>query len=127
MNHRRLIGSILTLALLAGSVFVPLARAACAMATAKTASCSSCTGAPWSRGAAVSMDRSCCAAPSSASDREPATLGSDRGDHRSSDSCPLLSPEASGSVRAGIAATPSHPTRLPGSSPPPLRSTVLRI
>jgi hypothetical protein len=128
MNHRRVIGSLLALALLAGSVFVPLARAACAIPKAERASsCPSCSSTPVSGETSVSADRSCCAAPPSLSDRDPATLGTDRGDHRSSDASPLLSEAAAAGVPASSTALRLLPARVPGSSPPLLRSTVLRI
>ncbi|MGE5179549.1 MAG: hypothetical protein ACM3PF_10675 [Bacteroidota bacterium] len=126
MNHRRVIGSILTLALLAGSVFVPLARAACAAPGPKAASCPSCSAAPLTGDASLSTDRSCCAAPPSLSDREPATTGSYRSDDAGLGGATLLSSPSALARETALEAHP-FPARLPGSSPPLLRTTVLRI
>ena len=125
MNLRRVTGFILALSLLTGSLFVPQARAACAVPKAKAA-CPSCSGGPSSTAAAVTVDRSCCAAPSSLSEREPATAAPDRAGDRSLADAVLLSTAAAGFV---VAPTPSprHAPALPGASPPRLRSTVLLI
>jgi hypothetical protein len=125
MIHRRLIGSILALALLAGSTFVPLARAACAAPKARTA-CPACAGGSAPAGPVVSMDRSCCAAPASLSEREPATVSSDRSGG------PRVAPAvlvSSAHLPAAVAlAGPSRiQPRTTGASPPHLRTTLLRI
>ena len=124
MNLRRVIGSFLAMSLLAGSTFVPLARAACAVPKAKAA-CPSCAGGARSTAATVTVDRSCCAAPSSLSDREPATVAPDRAGDRVLEAV-LVSTAAVGIIVAPIP-SPRHLPALPGASPPNLRTTVLLI
>lgn len=130
MNLRRVIGSILALSLLAGSTFVPLARAACAVPTARTAACPSCAGAPLSSAAAVTVDRSCCAAPASLSEREPATVASDRGtgsgDPRDV-GVAALAPATGLLTVVALTGSPRLLPAVPGASPPHLRTTILRI
>jgi len=79
MIHRRVIGSALALALLAGQTFVFAGRASCAAPRgAKPPACSACAaGAPSGR-LSITADRSCCAAPKAAAEREPATIQSAR-------------------------------------------------
>ena len=125
MNLRRVIGSFLALSLLAGSTFVPLARAACAVPKAKAA-CPSCAGGARSTAATVTVDRSCCAAPSSLSDREPATVAPDRAGDRVLGEAVLVSTAAAGIIVAPIP-SPRHAPALPGASPPNLRTIILLI
>lgn len=128
MNPRRLIGSMLALALLAGSALVPLARATCAVPKAKTAACPGCAGGSAPAGPVVTVDRSCCAAPASLSEREPATVGSDRGagDHRVLAAAVLVSGARVLTVVA-LTASPRILPDTPGASPPRLRTTILLI
>ncbi|HEV8128497.1 MAG TPA: hypothetical protein VGQ14_02450 [Candidatus Eisenbacteria bacterium] len=79
MNVRRVIGVVLTLALLLGQTLVPIVRAACAMPRgAAPPACSFCAGGRVPEGtASLGADRSCCAAKATA-DREPATVTSSR-------------------------------------------------
>lgn len=126
MNHRRLIGTILALALLAGSTFVPLARAACALPKAKAA-CSSCVNGPTSSSTALTTDRSCCAAPASLAEREPATISSDRnGDHRTTAAAVLVS-AAHVPALVVLVRPHRHLAGAPGVSPPHTRTTILLI
>jgi hypothetical protein len=129
MNSRRLIGSLVVLALLLGSTFVPLARAACALPRANAAACPSCAGALPSAGASLTTDRSCCAAPSNLAERDPATFvpTGGPGDDRAPAAAVIL-PAARGPIvvlapRASLAVA-AHP---PGLSPPLLRTTILLI
>lgn len=125
MNHRRVIGSILALAMLAGTNLVPLARAACAVPKPKVAACPSCNGSPSSQAASISVDRSCCAAPSSLSERAPATVSSDRGfDQRVLAVAVVVSTTH---VLVAVAPPRAFPPALPGPSPPLLRTTILLI
>jgi len=127
MNHRRVIGSILALSLITGSAFVPLARAACAVPRANAPACPSCADQPASAAASVTMDRSCCAAPASLGERDPATVASVRSgdDHVIAATVPVFTPSA------WIVSTPPRSPRVtpapPGASPPPLRTTLLLI
>lgn len=127
MNHRRVIGSLLTFALLTGQTFVPMARAACAVPKPKASACPVCFGAPSSEAAAISTDRSCCAAPLSITDREPASLSAER----ARDPRVLVVAEVLPAARVCIAVPPSHAPPLepgrPGASPPNLRTTILLI
>jgi hypothetical protein len=132
MNPRRLIGSLLVLALLAGSTFVPLARAACAIPKANTAACPSCARGPSSTGASVAADRSCCAAPSTLAERDPATVlpNGGFGDPRTLGTlaAAAILPAAHSSIvvsmRRDSWTVAAHP---PGLSPPLLRTTILLI
>ncbi|HYJ33158.1 MAG TPA: hypothetical protein VE326_08060 [Candidatus Binatia bacterium] len=129
MNARRLIGSLVVLALLLGSTFVPLARAACALPRANTAACPSCAGAPSSAEASLAADRSCCAAPSTLAERDPATFvpGGGPGDDRAPAAAVILP-----SARVAIAVLAPRASQAvaadpPGPSPPLLRTTILLI
>jgi len=125
MIQRRLIGSILLTALMAGSAIVPLARAACAGSMAKAPACPSCASLPESDTPRISMDRSCCAAPA-ISERDPATFASARSAEHRALAMVVIVPAARVLVDAtervvGITSDP------PASSPPILRTTILLI
>jgi len=124
MNHRRLIGSIVALALLAGSTPVVPSRAACAAPKAK-ATCPSCVPAPSTESAAISSDRSCCVESSSFAQREPARVAPDRSGEQRVLGVAVVVPAA----RVLIALSPprSHFAERPGASPPLLRTTILLI
>lgn len=131
MNPRRLIGSLVVLALLAGSTFVPLARAACAIPKANTAACPSCASGPSSTGASVATDRSCCAAPSSLAERDPATVVPNAaGDRQSLETLAAAAILPAGhsaivvSMQRDARRLAAHP---PAVSPPLLRTTILLI
>ena len=127
MHSRRVIGFALALAVLVGQTIVPLARAACAGSPSKAPACPSCAAEPAPTGLTFEADRSCCAAASSLSDREPATISSDRaGDHGMDRA--LLAAAPSAPIPAGLLRPiPAYPTESPGSSPPLLRTTILLI
>jgi hypothetical protein len=127
MNPRRLIGSLVVLALLAGSTFVPLARAACAIPKANTAACPSCTGGPSPTGASVSTDRSCCAAPSSLAERDPATVAPSSGSVETLSAAALLPAAHAAIVVSMRRDARTVAARPPGLSPPLLRTTILLI
>ena len=132
MNPRRLIGSLVVLALLAGSTFVPLARAACALPRASTAACPSCASGPSSTGASVAADRSCCAAPSSLAERDPATIApnGNYGDPRTLGAlaAAAILPAAHGAIAVSMQRDArTVAARPPGLSPPLLRTTILLI
>ena len=127
MNPRRLIGSLVVLALLAGSTFVPLARAACALPKANTAACPSCASGPSSTGASVAADRSCCAAPSSLAERDPATVAPNGGFVETLAAAAIL-PAAHGAIVVSMQRDArTVAARAPGFSPPLLRTTILLI
>jgi hypothetical protein len=129
MNQRSLIGIALVAALLLGQTFVPSTRAACAVPQAKApAACPSCTGGPASAEApAVTADKSCCAAPSTLSDREPARVAPGRSGAHQVLGVAFLAPTSR------LLVVVAAPERLapapdpPGSSPPHLRTTILLI
>lgn len=128
MNHRRLIGSILVLASLAGTFASP-ARPACALPRATIAVCPGCATACFPGAApSVSADRSCCAAPSSLADREPATVAPDpafgSGDARA---LMVLVPIPGGFADHAAIPAPRAISDPPGASPPVLRTTILVI
>ena len=78
MNVRRVIGVVLTLALLLGQTLVPIVRAACAMPRgAAPPACSFCAGRVPEGVASLGADRACCAVKAAA-ERDPATVMSSR-------------------------------------------------
>lgn len=128
MNSRRVIGIALAVSVLLGQALVPLARAACAVSRSEAPSCPSCAARAVSEDAALATDRSCCAAPVSLSDREPATAASDRGvDHRLPAAAALASVARAPIVSGLLRAARDSRIELHGTSPPLLRTTILLI
>lgn len=125
MNYRRAIGSILALALLAGGNLLPPTKAACAIPTAKADACPSCVPAPAAETAALSADRSCCAAPSSLTEREPARIAPDRSGDPRVFGLAVIVPAAR--VLIAVDTPRALPVEPPGASPPILRTTILLI
>lgn len=130
MSRRRVIGSILSLAILAGALSsaAPFARADCAPPKAKAEACPSCAPAPGAGTAAISADRSCCVTTTSLTEREPARIAPVRS-HRPGETRILAAAVVVPAARVLIAVSPrpSLAVERTGASPPPLRTTLLLI
>ncbi len=131
MIARSVIGSVLTLALLAGQTLVPLTRAACGMPRgAAPPVCSFCAGARASGapdGASLVADRSCCAVQKPPAERDPATVSDSRAHESRAETVAVVAPACA------FAATPIVTGTNLREAPPPLvdsphrKTTVLLI
>ncbi len=130
MIARSVIGSVLTLALLAGQTLVPLARAACGMPRgAAPPACAYCAGAAASGaldGASLVADRSCCAVQKPPAERDPARVSDSRAHESRTGMAAVVAP-ACGPMSAPIVTG----TNLREAPPPlfdaPHRKTIVLL
>jgi hypothetical protein len=131
MNARSVIGSVLTLALLAGQAFVPLTRAACGMPRGDAPpACSFCAGAraPGALdGASLVADRSCCAAQKPPAERDPATVSASRGHESRAETVAVVAPACVSTAIPIVTGTNLRESPPPLFDSPHRRTTVFLI
>jgi hypothetical protein len=128
MNLRRVIGVVLTLALLLGQTLVPIVRAACAMPRgAAPPACSFCADARVPEGvASLGADRSCCAAKAAA-ERDPATVTSSRAHESRPETVPFIVAACASVATPLVVGTHSREAPPPLFDSPHRKTIVLLI